>query len=171
MILLDANILIRAVLGRHVRQLIGAEIKKENVTPSGTPVVTKPMKSGTAEHEQKGVTTPSRAAITLPADSRLPAKIARVRSGVKNDRTMPTPNTTSVSSISTLGSSKRKNRQQSQGGWRGSARGPMKSATRQPVEARGKSTTMLLHSSQPPPASTRCLLEIDEQLRLLSSVA
>ena len=53
------------------------------------------MNSGTAEHEQNGVTTPSRAASTLPADSRLPARIARVRSGVKNERTMPTPKTTS----------------------------------------------------------------------------
>ncbi len=72
-------------------------------------MVTKPMKSGTAEHEQKGVTTPRSAAITLPTDSRLPANIARVRAGVKNERTMPTPNTTSVSSMSTFGSSKRKN--------------------------------------------------------------
>ena len=59
------------------------------MTPSGTPVVTKPMKSGTAEQEQNGVTMPRRAASTLPTDSRLPARTRRVRSGVKNDRTMP----------------------------------------------------------------------------------
>ena len=82
---------------------IGAEIRNEKVTPSGTPVVTKPMKSGTAEQEQKGVTTPSSAARTLPADSRRPARIRRVRSGVKKERTMPTPKTTSVRSIRTLG--------------------------------------------------------------------
>ena len=88
---------------------IGAETRNENVTPNGTPVVTKPMNSGTAEQEQNGVTMPSSAASTLPMDSRLPDRIRRVRSGVKNDRTMPTPNTTSVSSISTLGDSKTKN--------------------------------------------------------------
>ncbi len=67
------------------------------------------MKSGTAEHEQKGVTTPRSAARTLPVASCRPASIARVRSGVKNDRTMPTPNTTSVRSIRTFGVSYRKN--------------------------------------------------------------
>ena len=35
---------------------IGAEIRNEKVTPSGTPAETKPMKSGTAEQEQNGVT-------------------------------------------------------------------------------------------------------------------
>ena len=34
--------------------------------PSGTPACTKPMKSGTAEQEQNGVTMPSSAAMTLP---------------------------------------------------------------------------------------------------------
>ena len=87
---------------------IGAETRKENVTPKGTPVVTKPMNNGTAEQEQNGVTMPSNAASTLPVDSRLPDRIRRVRSGVKNDRTMPTPNTTNVSSSSTLGVSKTK---------------------------------------------------------------
>jgi hypothetical protein len=84
---------------------MGAEIRNENVTPRGTPVVTKPMNSGTAEHEQKGVTTPNRAARTLPTASRRPASIRRVRSGVKKERTMPTPKTTTKSSISTLGAS------------------------------------------------------------------
>ena len=45
---------------------IGAEIRKENVTPSGTPALTKPMNNGTAEQEQNGVTMPSEAASTLP---------------------------------------------------------------------------------------------------------
>lgn len=61
---------------------MGAEIRNENVTPSGTPAWTKPMKSGTAEQEQKGVTTPSPAAITLATPSERPANSARVRSGV-----------------------------------------------------------------------------------------
>ena len=84
---------------------IGAEMRNEKVTPSGTPVVTKPMNSGTAEQEQNGVTTPSSAASTLPADSRLPARIRRVRSGVKKERTTPTPKTTTTSSIRTFGAS------------------------------------------------------------------
>ena len=63
------------------------------------------MKSGTAEQEQNGVTMPSSAARTLPTDSRRPARTRLVRSGVKNERMMPTPKTTSTSSISTLGAS------------------------------------------------------------------
>ena len=87
---------------------MGAAMRKEKVTPRGIPVVTKPMKSGTAEHEQNGVTTPSREAKTLPRDSRRPLRIRRVRSGVKNERTIPTPKTTTTSSIITLGASNRK---------------------------------------------------------------
>ncbi len=49
-------------------------MRKENVTPRGTPVVTKPMKSGTAEQEQKGVTTPRSEPSTLPSASRLPGE-------------------------------------------------------------------------------------------------
>jgi len=44
---------------------IGADIKNEKVTPSGTPASTKPINNGTAEHEQKGVTIPTKAAIKL----------------------------------------------------------------------------------------------------------
>jgi hypothetical protein len=79
------------------------------VTPNGTPVVTNPMNRGTAEQEQNGVTTPSTAASTEPEASCFPARTRRVRSGVKNDRTIPTPNTTRTRSISTLGVSYRKN--------------------------------------------------------------
>ena len=67
------------------------------------------MKSGTAEQEQNGVTTPRSAARTEPTPSRLPARTRRVLSGVKKDRTIPTPKTTSVRSISTFGASYRKN--------------------------------------------------------------
>ena len=62
---------------------MGAEIRKENVTPSGTPAWTNPMNRGTAEHEQNGVTIPREAAITLATPSDFPASIALVRSGVK----------------------------------------------------------------------------------------
>src|SRR4030066_1859483 len=88
---------------------MGAETRKENVTPSGTPEVTNPRKSGTAEQEQKGVTMPSRAASMFPADSRFPARMRRARSGVKKDRTIPTAKTTRVRSIRTFGASKTKN--------------------------------------------------------------
>ena len=46
--------------------IIGLATRNENVTPSGTPLSTKPMNSGTAEHEQNGVTMPRSAAATLP---------------------------------------------------------------------------------------------------------
>jgi hypothetical protein len=62
---------------------IGAAIRNENVTPSGTPADTKPMNIGTAEHEQNGVTTPSIAANTLPTPSRRPASRARIFSAEK----------------------------------------------------------------------------------------
>ena len=63
-------------------------MRKEKVTPSGMPLSTNPMKSGTAEHEQKGVTIPSIAARTFPTPCRFPPSMARVRSGLKNVRTM-----------------------------------------------------------------------------------
>jgi hypothetical protein len=40
----------------------GDEIRKEKVTPTGSPALENPMKSGIDEHEQKGVTVPSNAA-------------------------------------------------------------------------------------------------------------
>src|SRR5512135_2901740 len=48
---------------------IGEEIRNENVTPRGTPASTKPINRGTAEHEQKGVTTPSSEARIFPINS------------------------------------------------------------------------------------------------------
>ncbi len=44
---------------------MGDEIKNENVTPSGSPALVKPINSGIEEQEQKGVTVPSSAAIPL----------------------------------------------------------------------------------------------------------
>ncbi len=41
----------------------GEVIRKENVTPSGMPPLTKPMNKGTEEQEQNGVTTPKSEAI------------------------------------------------------------------------------------------------------------
>ena len=61
------------------------------------------MNSGTAEHEQKGVTMPSEAASTLPTPSRLPDSIARVRSGEKKVWMMPMTKTMPVSSKTTFG--------------------------------------------------------------------
>ena len=52
------------------RSTIGDEIKKENVTPRGSPAPVKPMKSGIEEQEQKGVTVP-RSAASILADSPL----------------------------------------------------------------------------------------------------
>ena len=46
---------------RLPKSTIGDEIKKENVTPKGSPALVKPMNSGIDEQEQKGVTVPSRA--------------------------------------------------------------------------------------------------------------
>ena len=88
---------------------MGAAIRNENVTPRGTPAVTNPINSGTAEQEQKGVTIPKRAASTLPANSLFPERKALVFSGVKKLRMMPTPKTTRNRSIMTFGVSYRKN--------------------------------------------------------------
>ena len=81
---------------------MGAAMRNEKVTPSGMPASTKPMNSGTAEQLQNGVTMPRLAAITLPVASRRPWSRARVRCGLKNERTIPTPKTTMVSSSSTF---------------------------------------------------------------------
>ena len=48
---------------------MGADTRKEKVTPSGTPASINPMKRGTAEQEQNGVTMPSRAARILPINT------------------------------------------------------------------------------------------------------
>ena len=43
--------------------MIGDEIRKENVTPGGSPALVKPIKIGMEEQEQNGVTVPSKAPI------------------------------------------------------------------------------------------------------------
>ncbi len=82
---------------------IGAEIRNENVTPNGTPACRKPINSGTAEHEQNGVTIPNVAAIALPTPKRLPDNMARVRSGEMKVWIMPITNTMPVSNSNTFG--------------------------------------------------------------------
>jgi hypothetical protein len=78
--------------------IIGAAIKKEKVIPIGTPASTKPKKSGIAEQEQNGVTIPSIAARTLPANNDLPSKSFRVFSGEKKERTIPERKITRIKS-------------------------------------------------------------------------
>ena len=40
---------------------MGEEIRKEKVTPRGSPALVKPINSGMEEQEQNGVTVPNRA--------------------------------------------------------------------------------------------------------------
>jgi len=58
---LGPNILIRRT--KEPRSTIGEDIRKEKVTPKGSPADVNPIKRGIEEHEQKGVTVPSKAAI------------------------------------------------------------------------------------------------------------
>jgi hypothetical protein len=81
---------------------IGDAMRKLRVTPRGTPAATKPMNTGTAEHEQNGVTTPSPAAATLPTPSRRPPSRARVRSTDMKLRNTVTRKITPVSSRTIL---------------------------------------------------------------------
>ena len=46
---------------RLPRSTIGDEIKKENVTPRGSPAFVNPINKGIEEQEQNGVTVPSSA--------------------------------------------------------------------------------------------------------------
>lgn len=52
---------------RLPKSTIGEEIKKENVTPIGSPALVKPINKGIEEHEQKGVTVPNSADIMFAA--------------------------------------------------------------------------------------------------------
>ena len=78
-------------------------MRKANVTPSGIPASTKPMKSGTAEQEQNGVTMPNDAAATVPVRRPRPARAARTRSGGKKPRISVTTVMMPRSSSSDLG--------------------------------------------------------------------
>ena len=69
---------------------VGDEIRKEKVTPRGSPDSRKPMNMGTAEQEQKGVTIPSKAASKFPTYSRRLPSSLRDLSGGKKLRMMAT---------------------------------------------------------------------------------
>jgi hypothetical protein len=62
---------------------MGEEMRNEKVTPRGIPASTNPINKGTAEHEQNGVTTPSKAARMFPINSFLWDRIRFVFSGGK----------------------------------------------------------------------------------------
>lgn len=51
---------------RLPRSTMGEEIRKENVTPKGSPAFVKPIKSGMEEQEQNGVTVPNSAEMIFP---------------------------------------------------------------------------------------------------------
>src|SRR5450759_420308 len=93
--------------------IMGDEIRKENVTPRGTPDSTKPRNKGIAEHEQNGVTIPNADAITFPVKVFFPSSALRVRSGVKYVLIIPTKKIIKVSSIMTFGNSNTKKRRAS----------------------------------------------------------
>ena len=48
---------------------MGEEIRKEKVTPRGSPALVNPMNRGMEEQEQKGVTVPSSAAMNAATNS------------------------------------------------------------------------------------------------------
>ena len=68
---------------RLPRSTMGEEIRKEKVTPRGSPALVKPINSGMDEQEQKGVTVPSRAATQFAPRPRKRPRIRFVRSGGK----------------------------------------------------------------------------------------
>ena len=62
---------------------MGEEMRKEKVTPIGSPAPVNPIKSGMEEQEQKGVTVPKRAAARLAPIPRNRPRIFRLLSGGK----------------------------------------------------------------------------------------
>ena len=68
---------------RLPKSTIGEEIRKEKVTPRGSPAPVKPMNSGMDEQEQKGVTVPSRADTRLAPTPWSRPKMCLLRSGGK----------------------------------------------------------------------------------------
>jgi hypothetical protein len=81
---------------------MGEEMRKEKVTPRGTPPSIKPINKGTAEQEQKGVTTPRREAKILPINSFLWDSIFLVFSGGKKLRTKEIANIITARSMNIL---------------------------------------------------------------------
>ena len=68
---------------RLPRSTMGEEMRKENVTPSGSPAPVKPMNSGMEEQEQKGVTVPNSADMVLAPSPWNRPRIRLLRSGGK----------------------------------------------------------------------------------------
>ena len=68
---------------RLPRSTMGEEIRKEKVTPSGSPALVKPMNSGMDEQEQNGVTVPSSAAMQFAPMPWKRPRILLVRYGGK----------------------------------------------------------------------------------------
>lgn len=60
---------------RLPKSTIGEEIRKEKVTPSGSPALVKPIKSGIELQEQKGVTVPKSAETILAV---IPLNLERI---------------------------------------------------------------------------------------------
>jgi len=102
------NRLIRRITATSL--IIGAAIKKEKVTPKGTPSWTKPKNSGIAEQEQKGVNIPSNEARIFPVNKDLPSNSFCVFSVVKEVLIIPTKKTINTNRRITLGTSKIKKR-------------------------------------------------------------
>ena len=88
---------------RAISFTMGAAMRKEKVIPRGTPARTKPINSGTAEQEQKGVTTPRKAAIILARPRERPVIRDIVRSGENQILIIPIKKTNPERSNSSLG--------------------------------------------------------------------
>ena len=74
------NIDVQTPLGiKHTTSLISGDvIRNVRVMPKGMPACTNPIKSGTDEQEQNGVTAPKKAAMRLPTPSPRFSTIARI---------------------------------------------------------------------------------------------
>ena len=58
-------------------------MRNENVTPRGSPALVNPMKMGIDEHEQNGVTVPSKAPMAFAVTPLKRPMMRRLRSGGK----------------------------------------------------------------------------------------
>jgi hypothetical protein len=68
----------------EARSTSGEDIRKENVTPMGSPALVNPMNKGIEEQEQNGVTVPSNAARVLaPIPLYLPSILLVLSGGKK----------------------------------------------------------------------------------------
>ena len=112
---------------------IGAETRKAKVTPSGTPASTKPMKSGTAEQEQKGVMMPNPRRPRAPTTTLRPASVRRTRSGETKERRKPTTVTTPDEEQHHLGQVEEEERQR---GAEAARRVEAEDVGREPVDGR-----------------------------------